>query len=161
MLIGACPPILCPLHASRWSPVATAKKRKGKHAKKSTGLELTAPQLWATVGKACFSHFQTRISVANGVGGFLQLGPAAEGMQVSKLALLRSVCKKTGVQLLARQYNLSNATSTPTFNTDDILDVFPLTKHMYTDVDIGLLRFFPARFRQRRRRRVTPLDIVR
>lgn len=113
-----------------WSPVATAKKRKGKHAKKSTGLELTAPQLWATVGKACFSHFQTRISVANGVGGFLQLGPAAEGMQVSKLALLRSVCKKTGVQLLARQYNLSNATSTPTFNTDDILDVFPLTKHM-------------------------------
>ena len=112
-----------------WSPVATPKKKRGKHAKKS-GIDLSAAQLWATVADACFSHYQTRISVANGEGGFLQLGPAAEGMQVSKLALLRSVCKKTGVQILARQYNLSNTTSTPTFNTDDILNVFPLTKHV-------------------------------
>ena len=72
--------------------------------------------------------------VSNGAGehsGSVQVGASADGVQISKLALLRSLCQKTGVQLLARQYNLgSKVAGSTTFTADDIVDVLPMSKHM-------------------------------
>lgn len=46
---------------------------------------------------------------------------------VHKLSLLREFCKKTGIQMLLREYDFNNK-KYPTFCDDDILNLFPVVK---------------------------------
>ena len=109
------------------------RKRKGKH-KKAGGVGVGVGELWDSVVSICARHFRTLLVVSNGTGEHLssiRVGAAADAVHISKLALLRSLCQKTGVQLLARQYNLgSKVAGSTTFTADDIVDVLPMSKHM-------------------------------
>lgn len=48
---------------------------------------------------------------------------------LQKVSILRSFCKKTGIQVLLREYNFDQR-NRPTFTEDDILNVFPVVKHI-------------------------------
>lgn len=47
--------------------------------------------------------------------------------RVQKLSLLREFCKKTGVQILLREYDFDNK-KYATFSDEDILNLFPIVK---------------------------------
>ncbi|XP_053205036.1 clustered mitochondria protein homolog [Panonychus citri] len=47
---------------------------------------------------------------------------------LQKISILRSFCMKTGIQILIREYNMDSRSKT--FNEDDILNVFPVVKHI-------------------------------
>nr|XP_027202983.1 clustered mitochondria protein homolog [Dermatophagoides pteronyssinus] len=48
---------------------------------------------------------------------------------IQKISLLRIVCIRTGIQVLLREYNFDHK-SRPAFTDDDILNVFPIVKHI-------------------------------
>ena len=52
-------------------------------------------------------------------------------MKLRKVTLLRSFCQKNGVQMLLREYNFENR-SKEAFHEDDILNMYPLVKHVPT-----------------------------
>ena len=49
--------------------------------------------------------------------------------KLQKISLLRAFCLKTGLQILLREYNFESKNKT-TFNEDDIVNVFPVVKHI-------------------------------
>lgn len=53
----------------------------------------------------------------------------AEKYKLNKASILRCFCLKTGVQLLLRDYKFDQE-NIPTFNEDDILNIFPVVKHI-------------------------------
>jgi protein TIF31 len=60
---------------------------------------------------------------------------------IQKLSLLRSFCLKTGVQILLREYQFNKMggagkLSGNTFNQEDVLNVFPIVKHIDPKVRI-------------------------
>lgn len=54
---------------------------------------------------------------------------AVEMYRFHKLSLMRAFCLKVGVQILLREYNFESRNK-PTFNEDDIVNVFPIVKHI-------------------------------
>lgn len=54
---------------------------------------------------------------------------AVEIYRFHKLSLMRAFCLKVGVQILLREYNFESRNK-PTFNEDDIVNVFPIVKHI-------------------------------
>ena len=61
------------------------------------------------------------------------LDSAIEHYGISKVSLLRAVCNKCGIQILLREYQLDSK-SRQTFNDDDIINVFPIIKHIQPKV---------------------------
>lgn len=54
---------------------------------------------------------------------------AIEQFRFHKLSLLRAFAQKVGIQILLREYNFESRNKA-TFNEDDILNVFPIVKHI-------------------------------
>ena len=55
--------------------------------------------------------------------------------KLRKLTLLRSFCQKNGVQLVLREYTFDNKHSNKDiFHEDDILNLFPIVKHVPSKV---------------------------
>ncbi|XP_077511664.1 clustered mitochondria protein homolog isoform X2 [Amblyomma americanum] len=53
-----------------------------------------------------------------------------DALRLHKCSLLRSICLKAGLQLLHREYALEHRSRAP-FTEDDILQVFPVAKHVH------------------------------
>ena len=53
----------------------------------------------------------------------------ADIYKLNKITVLRSFCLKTGVQILLRDYKFDQEHN-PTFSEDDILNIFPVVKHI-------------------------------
>lgn len=75
-----------------WTPPSQAAQGPGPTQ------TLTSAQLWSDIERVCWEHFRTRLSVASPAFHALLEG------SISPLALVRAVCKKTGVQIAARTY---------------------------------------------------------
>lgn len=58
-----------------------------------------------------------------------------EKYSLHKLTIVRSFCIKTGIQLLLRDYNFDHKTK-PVFNEDEILNIFPVVKHINPKVSL-------------------------
>ena len=58
---------------------------------------------------------------------------AVEKYGIQKVSLLRSFCQSVGVQILLREYNLE-IRSKAIFAEDDIVNVFPIVKHIHPRV---------------------------
>lgn len=110
--------------------MAAVGKKKGNKKKKAATVntDLTPQRVWTEVTRVCAVHFRTLIVVSNS-NSHLRVGTGPNAVLVSKLALLRSLCKKTGVQMLARKYHL-DCLSNPHFTSEDIMDIIPVCKHM-------------------------------
>ena len=60
---------------------------------------------------------------------------------IQKVSLLRSFCLKTGIQVLLREYQFSKSGANAksggnTFTQEDVLNVFPIVKHIDPKVAI-------------------------
>lgn len=52
-----------------------------------------------------------------------------ETYKLQKISVLRAFCLKVGIQILLREYNFESRNK-PTFNDEDIVNVFPIVKHI-------------------------------
>lgn len=48
---------------------------------------------------------------------------------LQRISILRAICLKVGIQVLLREYNFESRNK-PTFNDEDIVNVFPIVKHI-------------------------------
>ena len=51
-----------------------------------------------------------------------------EKYDIQKTSLLRSLCKKVGIQVMLKEYNMDKTKQA--FSEEDILNVFPIVKHI-------------------------------
>ncbi|GMR42853.1 hypothetical protein PMAYCL1PPCAC_13048 [Pristionchus mayeri] len=109
--------------------VAEPSKRKsgkkgGVRVRASTAAEwemTSQKSLWKAIcdDASFYYNYELTVSSADGL---------LEDWGVQKTALLRRMCRAFGIQLLAKDYNLSTS-SRPIFVEDDVQNVYPVTKH--------------------------------
>lgn len=113
-------------------------KRKGKKNKNGRGgqldtkserqnfdwLSLTPKSLWASLRAEMDSYYGwTPGKDVDSIESLLNK------YSIQKIALLRIFSIRTGIQVLLREYNFEHK-SRPTFGEDDILNMFPIVKHI-------------------------------
>ncbi|XP_077570768.1 clustered mitochondria protein homolog [Stigmatopora nigra] len=123
---------LCCLLVPHFTAAAVGEDTKKKSRRRGRGLgasectswnTLTATELWNLV---CQDAFET-YSLSDGFGtGLNQL---VDRYRLQKISLLREFCLKTGVQLRLRDY-LFDSHSKPPIGPDDIINIFPMVKHI-------------------------------
>lgn len=91
------------------------KKKKKKPQKKGQGpaFSLTHQSLWNSLRRGVQEHFQ--FELPEDICNCLCFVP-----------LLRNLAQKMGIQIAAKNYNFSSENP---FQTEDILDIFPVVKH--------------------------------
>ncbi|KAN0050474.1 hypothetical protein ACTA71_003598 [Dictyostelium dimigraforme] len=90
------------------------KSKKAKQIKSSAINELTQGKLWSEISELVASKFDFEI-------------PTHSVPMESRLIVLRCICLKMGIQILAKDYNFT--TDAP-FSSEDIVDLFPIVKHV-------------------------------
>ncbi|XP_035227137.1 clustered mitochondria protein homolog isoform X1 [Stegodyphus dumicola] len=106
-------------------------KRKGKRKGKQNPLRFEDNNEWALLSTKTFwnnmknellSYYAWELPCDS-------IDAIIEHFSLQKISLMRSFCIKTGIQLLLREYNFDHKTK-PTFTEDDILNIFPVVKHI-------------------------------
>lgn len=108
---------------------AINKKKKSKKKPLKTGngastvawATLTPEELWKLIANDTEKQFGFELNCKNSDEVFLKY-------RIHRIALLRSFCLKTGVQILLREYDFESRKH-PTFTEDDIMNLFPIVKH--------------------------------
>eukprot|EP00111_Clytia_hemisphaerica_P006162 TCONS_00017832-protein len=83
-------------------------------------MSLSPSFLWMAITKHVQQHFGFKIESSN-IESFTQ------EYKVQKVSMLREICKKTGIQMLLKEYDFENRKHT-TFSHEDILSIFPIVK---------------------------------
>ncbi|XP_059147572.1 clustered mitochondria protein homolog isoform X2 [Physella acuta] len=102
-------------------------KRKNKHSvvfsiENTEWSSETPKSLWKKIAGETDEYYSYTLE-CDGIDS------ALEQYNCQRVALLRSICLKVGVQIQLREYNLENR-SRPIFTEDDIVNVFPIVKHI-------------------------------
>ncbi|XP_022252405.1 clustered mitochondria protein homolog [Limulus polyphemus] len=106
-------------------------KRKGKRKNKQNSFlvqdnnewtVLTPRSFWSNLKAELQSYYNWTLEVEC-------VDAVVEHYGIQKISLLRSFCMKCGVQILLKEYSLDNH-SRSAFTEDDILNVFPVVKHI-------------------------------
>ncbi|XP_059609117.1 clustered mitochondria protein homolog isoform X2 [Phlebotomus argentipes] len=103
------------------------RRRNGKHMS-SVGVDnlewaqLTQKSLWQQIRRELKQYWDWDVACDN-------LDSAVETYRLQRISLLRAFCLKVGLQILLREYNF-DARHRATFHEDDILNVFPVVKHI-------------------------------
>lgn len=87
----------------------------------SSPLTATSKTLYEEIVKEVKTRFQYDLPAS----------PESLRSLLSSSLTLRSICQKVGIQILAREYDFT--TDSP-FQPDDILDLFPIVKHINPEV---------------------------
>ena len=85
--------------------------------------QLTQKNLWQQIKKELKSYWDFELSCECNVD------KVVEHYKLQKISLLRAFNLKVGLQILLREYNFESKNK-PTFNEDDIVNVFPICKHI-------------------------------
>ncbi|XP_078083503.1 clustered mitochondria protein homolog [Mustelus asterias] len=113
--------------------VSRRKKSKRKlriSGNDTTWASLTPAELWKQINSEAAESFDYTLA-CDGVD------QVVERFGLQKVSLLREFCIKAGIQILLREYNFDSRHK-PTFTEDDILNSFPVFKHIIvkaTDAD--------------------------
>lgn len=127
--------LLSPCQASH--PIKDEKMNK-KRGKKGRGgyrqnsvLNQKYSNEWGTwSAKSLFDSLKEEMSTYYGwITDKTTIDSLVTQYNLQKVSILRSFCKKTGIQVLLREYNFDQK-NRPTFTEDDILNVFPVVKHI-------------------------------
>ncbi|KAM8866783.1 clustered mitochondria protein homolog [Synchiropus picturatus] len=120
--------LLAPQHAT--PPTADDSKKKSRRRGRGPGAAestpwsmLTGSELWNLVCQDAVETYNISDDLGSGVTQLVEL----HGFQ--KISLLREFCLKTGVQLRLRDYIFDSQSKAPV-SPDDILNVFPVVKHL-------------------------------
>ncbi|KAF6729646.1 Clustered mitochondria-like protein [Oryzias melastigma] len=134
--------LLVPNFTASFVGEETKKKsrRRGRTASSSENTPwslLTGAELWNLV---CQDAAET-YDISNCLGS----GPnhLVEHFGLQKLSLLREFCLKTGLQLRLRDYFLETQNKAP-ISPDDILNIFPVVKHVHMPVGDAVNAFHAA-----------------
>ncbi|XP_061135832.1 clustered mitochondria protein homolog [Syngnathus typhle] len=100
------------------------RRGKGPGATESTPWStLTAAELWNQVCQDAVETYSLSDTLGSG------LNQLVERYRLQKISLLREFCLKTGVQLRLRDYLFDSHGKVP-IGPDDIINIFPLVKHV-------------------------------
>lgn len=107
-----------------------ASRRRGKRKRRDNPTSnqnldwiLTTPKsLWSSIISELEHYYNYTLEAAS-------LDHLIDEHRLHKMIFLRSFCIKTGVQVLLREYYFDSK-GRPTFTEDDILNVFPIVKHI-------------------------------
>lgn len=83
---------------------------------------LTQKTLWQQIKKELKMYWDYDLSCDS-------VDSAIEIFKLQKVSLLRAFCLKVGLQILLREFNFESKNK-PTFNEDDIINLFPVVKHI-------------------------------
>ncbi|XP_040279427.1 clustered mitochondria protein homolog isoform X2 [Bufo bufo] len=101
------------------------KKRKNRNlssADNTTWASVTPQELWKNICSESKAYFDFSLECEN-------VDQAVETFSLQKMSLLREICIKVGIQVLLKEYNFDNRHK-PTFTEEDILNIFPVVKHV-------------------------------
>lgn len=84
--------------------------------------QLSQKSLWQAIRKELKQYWDFDLGCDN-------IEAAVDQYRFHKLSLMRAFCLKVGVQMLLREYNFESRNKA-TFNEDDIVNVFPIVKHI-------------------------------
>nr|XP_020666387.1 clustered mitochondria protein homolog [Pogona vitticeps] len=102
-----------------------SKRRKNRNlgAADNTAWATMSPQeLWKNICAEAKSYFDFGLECES-------VDQAVEVYNLQKITLLREISLKTGIQILLKEYNFDNRHK-PTFTEEDILNIFPVVKHV-------------------------------
>lgn len=127
-------PIVQPIQLTTEDLFKTSKRRYTNNKKSkataaesdTTGSEwtnLTQKSLWQQIKKELKSYWDYDLNCECNVDKVI------DAYKLQKISLLRSLNLKVGLQILLREYNFESKNK-PTFNEDDIINVFPVVKHI-------------------------------
>jgi protein TIF31 len=116
-------------------------KPKNSSSGNGSGIEwtaLTQSSLWEQILNDITSYYGFQFSEA----AFDSLDSVLSVYGVQKMSLLRSFCLKTGIQIMLREYSFgkngnSGKSFGNSFSQEDVLNVFPVVKHIDPKVCIG------------------------
>ncbi|XP_043225112.1 clustered mitochondria protein homolog isoform X2 [Amphibalanus amphitrite] len=126
--LSSCQQAHPPLPADELNPKNSKRKNKRRArrpltAPESTDWALLTPRgLWAQIRDELLNYFNWQL-------GADSVDATVAKYKLQKVSLFRSFCVATGVQLLLRDYNM-DARSRPCFSEEDVLNIFPVTKHI-------------------------------
>ena len=100
-----------------------SKKKKGKKRSQKLKQEgvFTSLSLWTGVQTEVETYFGYKLE-------YTSFHSASEGVPFTKLSILRAVCMKLGIELLAREYQLEGK-GFP-FTESDVINIYPIVKHI-------------------------------
>ncbi|XP_071380318.1 clustered mitochondria protein homolog isoform X1 [Centroberyx affinis] len=132
-LSAAVSHFLCCLLVPHFSPTPVGEETKKKSRRRGRGAGASDSTPWSTLTGAELWNLVCQDAVETyDLSDSLGLGPnhLVEHYGLQKLSLLREFCLKTGVQLRLRDYFLDNQSKAP-IGPDDILNIFPVVKHIH------------------------------
>lgn len=102
-------------------PTGSNGKRKGKNGGRANSLlsvgtaslALTTKTLWSDLASTVTQHFRFELPTSGVLAQY----------SIDKLALLRSICLKTGITVVARTYSLTGDETDAPFSVNDIVDM--------------------------------------
>ncbi|XP_059921592.1 clustered mitochondria protein homolog isoform X1 [Gadus macrocephalus] len=152
-LSAAVSHFLCCLLVPQFTPATAGEEPKKKSKRRGgrggagasetpawsapTGAALTGPALWNLVRQDALETYDITAHLGASVSHVVE----QNGLQ--RLSLLREFCLKTGVQLRLRDYCLDNQSKAP-IGPDDVLNIFPLVKHIHMPVSDAFKAFRAA-----------------
>lgn len=106
-------------------------KRRGKRKRRDTSvnghnndwMQTTQKTLWSNIVSELEQYYNYDLT------NYANLEQLIDEFKLHKMIFLRSVCIKTGLQILLREYTFDSK-ARPTFTEEDILNVFPIVKHI-------------------------------
>lgn len=103
------------------SSALSASSGNGNHQTNDWS-QLTQKSLWQQIKKELKSYWNYELQSDT-------IDQICDSYKLQKISILRAFCLKTGLQILLREYNFESKNK-PTFNDDDIINVFPVVKHI-------------------------------
>ncbi|KAL7986997.1 hypothetical protein Chor_005916 [Crotalus horridus] len=101
------------------------KRRKNRNlgtADNTAWATMSPQELWKNICSEAKSYFDFGLEIES-------VDQAVEVYNLQKITLLREISLKTGIQILLKEYNFDNRHK-PTFTEEDILNIFPVVKHV-------------------------------
>ncbi|XP_037123717.1 clustered mitochondria protein homolog isoform X2 [Syngnathus acus] len=107
--------------------VSRRKSRKRRNKIPGSGdntawASLTPGELWKNISSEARSYYHFTIQCEN-------VDQVVEKYSLQKITLLREISIKTGIQILIKEYHFDSRHK-PTFTEEDILNIFPVVKHV-------------------------------
>lgn len=107
--------------------VSRRKSRKRRNRVPGSGdntawASLTPSELWKNIASEAQSYYHFTIQCESA-------DQVVEKYCLQKMTLLREISIKTGIQILIKEYNFDSRHK-PTFTEEDILNIFPVVKHV-------------------------------
>lgn len=107
----------------RYNNKKSQNSAKAPDASANEWVTMTQRGLWQQIKKELKSYWDFDLNCDCNVDKIIEM------YKLQKISLLRAFNLKIGLQILLREYNFESKNK-PTFNEDDIINVFPVVKHI-------------------------------